>query len=129
MNAGYAVEAEPEAYQKQPQKKKKIGFFKKWFAKMCREAWESERRGEANLVGAQDVVSLKASRLTVGPAQIDQPERAIQFTVYNANGGRVIETRRYDKKTDRSSNGLYIITNDQDFGREIDKIITMEALK
>jgi len=25
--------------------------------------------------------------------------------------------------------GLYIITPDQDFGREIDKIITMEALK
>ena len=60
---------------------------------------------------------------------IDQPDRALHFTVYVANGGRVVETRRYDKKTDRSSNGLYVITSDQDFGHEIDKIITMEALK
>jgi hypothetical protein len=60
---------------------------------------------------------------------IDQPERAIQFTVYQANGGRVIETRRYDRQKDRHTNGLYVITSEMDFGREIDKIITMEALK
>ena len=53
----------------------------------------------------------------------------IQFTVYNANGGRVVETRRYDRQKDRSSNGLYVITSNQDFGHEIDKIITMELLR
>ena len=67
--------------------------------------------------------------LSAGSSSIDQPERAMQFTVYNASGGRVVETRRYDRLKDRSNSGLYIITNDQDFGKEIDKIITMEALK
>jgi hypothetical protein len=67
--------------------------------------------------------------ISAGPASIDQPERALHFTVYVANGGRVVETRRYDKKTDRNTNGLYVINNDADFGKEIDKIITMESLR
>lgn len=69
------------------------------------------------------------ARIDRGEPQIDQPERAIQFTVYNASGGRVVETRRYDRQKDRNTNGLYIITNSQDFGHEIDKIITMELLR
>jgi len=69
------------------------------------------------------------SRIDRGEPQIDQPERAIQFTVYNASGGRVVETRRYDRQKDRSQTGLYVITSNQDFGHEIDKIITMELLR
>lgn len=53
----------------------------------------------------------------------------IQFKVYNANGGRVIETRKYDEVRDRSIFGLYAVANDQDLGAEIEKIITMESLK
>jgi len=74
-------------------------------------------------------LTVTPGRLDRGDPQIDQPERAIQFTVYNANGGRVVETRRYDRQKDRSQTGLYIITGEQDFGKEIDKIITMEALR
>jgi hypothetical protein len=116
-----------------PNKKvKKVGFFKRWLLKSLNEAADSARNNSANLI-SEDIISSKQLRsisgISAGPAQIDQPERALQFTVYSASGGRIIETRKYDRKTDRSMNGLYIITNDQDFGREIDKIITMEALK
>lgn len=54
---------------------------------------------------------------------------SIRFTVHHANGGRVVQTRRYDDIKDRNIEGLYIITGDQDFGRELDKIITMESMK
>lgn len=124
MEAGYAVEAEAMPRQ---QKKKKIGFFKRWMLKAVKEAVDAERQG-VNLIGAQDISS-KSLRIGREPVSIDQPERAIQFTVYVANGGRVVETRRYDRHKDRHTNGLYVITSDQDFGREIDKIITMESLK
>lgn len=60
---------------------------------------------------------------------IDQPERCVRFSVYFAQGGRVVETSRYDRQKDRHHQGLYIVTPDQDFGNEIDKIITMESLK
>ncbi len=130
MSAGYAVEAEPQGYKEMSQKKKRIGFFKRWMLKAVKEAVESERN-EVNLIERDRYTNLAIPKgLTTGSSSnIDQPERAIQFTVYTANGGRVVETRRYDRKTDRYSNGLYVITSDQDFGREIDKIITMESLR
>lgn len=56
-------------------------------------------------------------------------ERCIKFKIFNASGGRVIETCFYDSQKDRTKRSLYVITNDKDFGHEIDKIITMEHLK
>jgi hypothetical protein len=56
-------------------------------------------------------------------------ERSIKFEIHNANGGRVVQTRRYDTQKDRHFENLYVITSDQDFGRELDKIMTMEALR
>lgn len=105
-----------ESTEKVKMKIKKPGFFKRWLLKQLTSAQEYET---ANL-------SIGISK---GSPSIDQPDRAIQFTVYNASGGRVVETRRYDRHKDRSHQGLYVITSDQDFGNEIDKIITMEALK
>jgi hypothetical protein len=96
-------------------KMKKPGFFKRWLLGQVKPAHEYDSDGPQALVRESH--------------SIDQPERAIQFTVYNANGGRVVETRRYDRQKDRNHQNLYIITSDQEFGKEIDKIITMEALR
>ena len=56
-------------------------------------------------------------------------DRGINFMVYKATGGTVIETRSYDQRTDRSIRGLYVIKDGDNIGDEIGKIITMEALK
>jgi hypothetical protein len=53
----------------------------------------------------------------------------LNFKVYSAIGGRVVEFRRYDRRSDRNETQTYIITNDQDFGDRIAKIATMENLK
>ena len=130
MEEGYAVESDARQMAVPNKKVKKPGFLKRWLLKSVKEAVASER--ESNSVGTT-IASVSAKQARLGlhsePARIDQPERAMHFTVYVANGGRVVETRRIDRKTDRSTNSLYVITNDQDFGREIDKIISMEALR
>jgi hypothetical protein len=113
----------------QKKKVKKPGFLSRWLMKKLTEGVEFEKRQSQIRESAISVDRLSNSLISKGPPSIDQPERALHFTVYVANGGRVVETRRYDKKTDRSSNGLYVITNDVDFGHEIDKIITMESLR
>lgn len=100
-------------------KEKKMGFFQRWLLKQVQQGHELERYNDVP----------EASQISAEPRSIDQPERSVQFTVYTANGGRVIETRRYDRQKDRHNNNLYVITSDQDFGREIDKILTMEALR
>ena len=112
----------------QKKKVKRPGFLARWLMKKLVEGTEFEKRQSQERDTVMGINRL-ASSISVGPPSIDQPERALQFTVYVANGGRVVETRRYDKKTDRSTNGLYVINNDADFGKEIDKIITMEALR
>jgi hypothetical protein len=53
----------------------------------------------------------------------------MNFTVYRANGGHIIETRKYDRKRDSNDHSLHIITDDKDLGEEIGKIITFENLR
>ena len=126
MNYGSAIASEKYSDTQRPVTKRP-GFLARWFLKKLIEGAEWEKR-QSQEKESVDIKTLRSNSISVSQS-IDQPDRAIQFTVYNANGGRVVETRRYDRLKDRNNNGLYVITNDQDFGHEIDKIITMESLK
>ncbi len=92
-------------------------FFRKWFAKQCKRAWEDANELE------KDVPQLA----TVSSRVIDS--HGMNFTVYRANGGTIIETRKYDRKRDNNDHSLHIITDDKDLGEEIGKIITYENLR
>ena len=80
--------------------------------------WLFAEPTESNYVVAVDEDSIQLTRDT-----------SVRFEVHSANGGRIVQTRRYDSQKDRHIENLYIITSGMDFGREIDKIITMEALR
>jgi hypothetical protein len=53
----------------------------------------------------------------------------MRFNLYKAAGGFVIETKIYDDRNDRNINKLHVITEEQDLGDAIGKIITMESLR
>ena len=53
----------------------------------------------------------------------------IKFEVYRANGGTIVETRRYNRKNDDTIYELHVITDTEDVGRAIGQISTMESLK
>ena len=53
----------------------------------------------------------------------------MRMQIYKASGGYVVETRSYDSHKDRHFNSMHVITEDQDLGDAIGKIIMMEALK
>lgn len=53
----------------------------------------------------------------------------IKFEVYRANGGTIVETRRYNRKNDDTIYELHVITDTQDVGQAIGQIITIESLK
>ncbi len=59
----------------------------------------------------------------------DIDSNSLNFKIFKASGGTVLETTSYDRKTDRHSNSLYVITDDKDLGKEIGKIITLESLR
>ena len=60
----------------------------------------------------------------------EEPDsECIRFKVFKANGGTVIQTETYDRKTDRHNNALHVIVEGQDVGAELGKIITLHYLK
>ena len=105
-------------------------FFDKWLYKKLRDMWENnEKYDEAMRFDSRiNKMSLVGSQaISVERNSIDA--NGFNLKVFRANGGTIIETRRYEMKTDRQTNGLYVITDDKDLGVEIGKIITMEGLK
>ena len=92
-----------------------INWFKQKVISWVREDWNKA----SNTIEGGSVV--KASR------GIDQ--NGMNFTVYHANGGYVMEYSMYDRKTDRRDTALHIITSDQDLGQGIAHIITLEMLR
>jgi len=44
-------------------------------------------------------------------------------------GGRLVTFHYYDRQRDENHNRTYIITDEQDFERELGKIITLEAMR
>ena len=82
---------------------------------------------------AQDVPepsqwSNRATATLRSSSDIDS-EDGLSITVRSAIGGRIVTFRHYDRKTDRSNHRLYIVPEDQDFERELGKMITMESLR
>lgn len=53
----------------------------------------------------------------------------MNFSVFRANGGYIVQYSQYDRKTDRAEPKLHIITDDKDLGEELSKIISFEALR
>ena len=101
----------------------------KWFKKMLWR-WTSEGREIYESEGDKGGLRVSRSRLISQDdcdAVSDDP--ILNFKVFNAVGGKVVEFRRYDRKSDRNDSTTYIITNDQDFGERIAKIAMMENLK
>ena len=97
-----------------------INWFKKKVISWVREDW-NKARIENGLVPAETIATVSKGR------RLDQ--HGMNFTIYSANGGYVMEYTSYDPRTDERNNALHIITSDQDLGQGIAHIITFEMLR
>ena len=104
-------------------------WFKKLVASWARQGSDYEEDCKPSREVVEWGSNMKSSLGTRGCEDIDAFGEPVRFTLSKASGGFIISTRRYDNKTDRTLGDNYIITNDQDLGAEISKIITLEALK
>ena len=101
----------------------------KWLAKRTKRGSDLINRACMEQEAATD-----ANCMAVGTAVKSLNGRSpsangMQFTVYPANGGHVLEYQYYDPKTDRHNNSLHLITADQNMGEVIGHAITLEMLK
>jgi hypothetical protein len=88
--------------------------------KWVREDWENERnnRGEKGvLVSSRDVEA------------VPENDPVITFRIYSAVNGKILEFRRWDRKSDRSDNNTYLIPKDEDIGEYVNKCLNLELLR
>jgi hypothetical protein len=58
-----------------------------------------------------------------------EDDAGLNIHVRPAIGGRVVSFRHYDRKTDRNYSKVYVVPEDQDFERELSRMITLESLR
>lgn len=77
-------------------------------------------------------ISNYGSNLTkASPARalnINETINGMNFIVYPATGGKVVQFSHYDERTGRNNSHLYVITDSEDLGEEMGQIITKECL-
>ena len=111
-------------------------WFTKWFNKKVKQAWEEAQNSPQEDCKYEDKLNYALSKgsqlgrnVPVSTRSDTLQTNGTNLTLYNANGGMVVELRSYDFNTDRHNNILYVIPKDQDMGQQLAHIITLEALK
>jgi hypothetical protein len=64
---------------------------------------------------------------SVGARAIDV--EGLSFNVMSAQGGTVVQIRRYDHKSDRNNNATHVIPDGEDISTAIGHIVSMELLR
>lgn len=98
-------------------------WFDQWLIRKFQTVWQHRDEMEKIVLDS----STKPSRLVA--AEDESWEDGLRITIKKMIGGYVVSFRTYDKRTDRSDNRNYIITDEQDFNVELGKIITMESMR
>ena len=98
-----------------------MNWLKKKVIKWVRDDWN-----KVNEDYVESSVGIRARDYDAVPYEEDP---ILNFRVFSAVGGQVVEFRRYDRKTDRSESTTYIIHKDDDFGDKIAKVANLEILK
>lgn len=97
-------------------------FYKKWTEARARWNNNQEATEYSNIK-----VSSRGLNTVASSKRLES--RGMQFTVYQANGGHILEYNSYDPNTDRHTGSLHIIPTDADMGQAIAHAITLELLK
>ena len=101
-------------------------WFDRWFYRKWRWAWDNR--------DAPDILDgRKMGRVAVPQDNIVEESPGwgdgLRMNVRKIIGGYVVSFRIYDRRTDRSDDRHYMITDEQDFNTELGKMITMESMR
>lgn len=109
-----------------------MNWFDRWLANKVKNYWHNSG-DEKRQITAKEKYAL--SNGLVG--QAIRPERSsdldshpdLNFRMFRAENGYVMEVRQYDRRTDRHTTNLHLISDAEDLGDSISKIITVETLR
>lgn len=101
-------------------------WFKRWFRSMTEEAWESARNERNPPIHKNALVGM-AIDSKVSNQMNSNPN--LMFKMFRASNGFVMEVSHQNSRTHEVSHNLYLISDTEDLGDSISKIITMETLR
>ena len=101
-----------------------MNWFKQMVVKWVRDDWDKAKNDQADCYPSPKLSSMN----TVSTRDVNS-DPTLQFKIYNAIGGKVVEFSRYDRQKDRHFHDIYIIGKNEDFGEKIAKIAMLESLK
>lgn len=89
------------------------------------------QRKIANVINYGPVVTQTIGRQIGGNSMsnLENNNNPMQFNLYNAGGGKVLEVKYYQRSNDEYVSNLHVISSDEDLGAAIGKIIFIESLK
>jgi hypothetical protein len=103
-----------------------MNWFKRMVINWVREDWEHARQAPDD---CYPTAKLSRGMNTVSTRGDIDSDPTLNFKVYSAVGGKIVEFMRYDRKNDRQEHQIYIIGKDEDFGEKIAKISSLEVLR
>ena len=56
-------------------------------------------------------------------------EPVLNFRIYNAQNGKILEFNKYDRKTDKNDRTIYIVEKDKDVIEYVGKCLSLELLR
>ena len=108
-------------------------WFKQWIIRLA-DRWRMNEWGDAvdelaskRTLRRNNRINTNSSGTKVQHTYDD--ESVINFKVYGANGGKIVETTRYNPQNDMESIRRYVIEENADLATSLGKIVTMEYLR
>lgn len=103
-------------------------WFDRWFYRHAKKAWESRDEME-ELFDQPRTNAKRPIKLGQDPDDPHDVLEGLRIVVKRVIGGTLVTFRHYDSRSDRSEQRTYIITEEQDFERELGKCITLENMR
>lgn len=108
-------------------------WFNKWLEKKLLQTLENSSKEEADspvqVVRPHHGKYSPKLNSAIGRHEVSLNSRGVNFSLYNANGGTIVELVNYDPSTDTRNTALYVIPSGEDMGQQLAHIVTVEALK
>lgn len=99
-------------------------WFDNWFRKKCKQALGHDEELALETVSYASTQHSLSSRMG-GSSGTD----SLNFQIYFADGGYVLEYSHYDRKADEYVRRLHLVRSDENLGDDIAKVITVEMLR
>lgn len=73
--------------------------------------------------------SVRRARRGISTDDGDLSNNKINFAVFPAKGGSIVQVYHYDRKKDEELRTLYVVHDDEEFDQHLAQIISMERLR